>query len=159
MRRLVIACGIKAKAAAKAAARGPLSKPNHGRSGVLAVGFLLLAAQTFGADQPIITVSRDALSPDVIEVHVGELIRCRAPGGEHLHLRLDAHPRAHEAAVRSGEIRVMFLLPGVHTYKVLVITDGRKALAGTVIVKEAEEAVERPLVCGPGSSREICFEP
>ena len=136
----------------------------HGRfrahwRGVLAVGFLLLAAQAFAADQPIITVSREALSPAVIEVHVGELIRWRAPGGEHLHLRLDAHPRAHEAVVRSGEIRGVFLLPGVHTYKVSVITDGRKVLSGTVIVKEANKVLERPLVCGPGSFKEICFEP
>jgi hypothetical protein len=130
----------------------------HGR-GVLAVGFLLLAAQTFGSDQPVITVSRDALSPGVIEVHVGEMIRWRAPGGEHLHLRLDAHPRAHAAVVRSGEIRAVFLLPGVHTYKVSVITDGQRALSGTVIVREAAKASPRPTVCGPGSSKEICFEP
>lgn len=45
---------------------------------LLAVGFLLLAAQTFGSVQAIITVSRDALSPDVIEVQVGELIRWQA---------------------------------------------------------------------------------
>lgn len=136
----------------------------HGRlsarwRGLLAIGFLLLAAQTFGSDQPIITVSRDALLPGVIEVHVGDLIRWQAPGGEHLHLRLDAHPRAHEAVVRFGEIRAVFLLPGVHTYKVSVITDGRKVLAGTVVVKEAAEVVERPLVCDPGSFREICLEP
>ena len=129
------------------------------RYGVLAIGFLLLAAPTFGADQPMITVSRDALAPDVIEVHVGELIRWKAPAGEHLHLRLDAHPGAHEAVVRSGEIKAVFLLPGVHTYEVSVITDGRKALAGTVIVKEAAAAVERPLTCGPVSFREVCFEP
>ena len=127
--------------------------------GVLAVGFLLVAGWTFGADQPIITVLRDALSPGVIEVHVGELIRWRAPGGEHLPLRLDAHPGAHEAVVRSGEIRAVFLVPGVHSYEVSVITHGQKALAGTVIVKEAEAAVERPPVCGPPSFREICFEP
>ena len=136
----------------------------HGRSGVnwsgvLAVGLLLLAVQTFGADQPIITVSRDALSPGVIEVHVGEMIRWHAPGGEHLHLHLDAHPQAHEAVVRSGEILAVFLLPGVHTYKVSVITDGRRALTGTVIVREAAKASPRPAVCGPGSSKEICFEP
>lgn len=120
---------------------------------------LLLAAPTFGADQPIITVSRNALSSRVVEVHVGELIRWRSSGGEHLHLRLDAHPRAHEAIVRSGEIRAVFLLTGVHTYKVAVITDGRKALTGTVVVKEAAEAVERPIVCGPGSFKEVCFDP
>lgn len=130
-----------------------------GWRGVLVIGFLLLAAPTFGADQPIITVSRDALAPGVIEVHVGELIRWKAPGREHLHLRLDAHPAAHEAVVRSGEIKAVFLLPGVHTYEVSLITDGRKALAGTVIVKEAQAAVERPLTCGPGNFREICFEP
>jgi len=127
--------------------------------GVLAVGLLLLAARTFGVDQPIITVSQDALSPGVIEVHVGESIRWKALGGEHLHLRLDAHPAAHEAVVRSGEIKAVFLLPGVHNYEVSIIRDGRKALAGTVIVKEAEAAVERPLTCGPVSFREVCFEP
>ncbi len=42
---------------------------------MLAVGFLLLAAPTFGEDQPIVTMSRDALVPAVIEVHAGELIR------------------------------------------------------------------------------------
>ena len=95
----------------------------------------------------------------VIEVHVGELIRWQAPSGEHLHLGLDAHPGAHEAVVRSGEIRAVFLLPGVHTYKVFVITDGREALAGTVIVKEAEAAVDRPFICGPVSFKEVCFQP
>lgn len=127
--------------------------------GVLAVGLLLLAARTFGVDQPIITVSQDALLPGVIEVHVGEVISWKALGGEHLHLRLDAHPAAHEAVVRSGEIKAVFLLPGVHNYKVSVIRDGRKVLAGTVIVKEAAAAVERLLTCGPGSLREVCFEP
>jgi len=127
--------------------------------GVLAVGFLLLATRTFATDQPIITMWRDALAPHQIEVHVGELIRWHAPGGEHLHLRLDAHPQAHEAVVRSGEIRAVFVLPGVHTYEVLVITDGRKVLAGTVIVKETEAAVDLPRTCGPGSFKEVCFEP
>ena len=127
--------------------------------GVLVVAFLLLAARTFATDQPIITVWRDALAPHLIEVHVGELIRWRAPGGEHLHLQLDAHPRAHEAVVRSGEIRAVFLLPGVHTYEVLLITDGRKVLAGTVVVKAAEGAIDVPRTCGPASFKEICFEP
>jgi hypothetical protein len=127
--------------------------------GLLAVGFLFLAARTFAADQPIITVGPDALAPQRIEVHVGELIRWRAPDGEHLHLRLDTHPHAHEAVVRSGEIRAIFLLPGVHTYEVLLITDGRKALAGTVVVKEAEAAVDPPRTCGPDSFKEVCFEP
>lgn len=127
--------------------------------GLLAVGFLFLAGRTFAADQPIITVGPDALAPHRIEVHVGELIRWRAPGGEHLHLQLDAHPQAHEAVVRSGEIRAIFLLPGVHTYEVLLIGDGRRALAGTVIVKEAEAAVDLPRICDPRSFKEICFEP
>jgi len=127
--------------------------------GLLAVGFLFLAGRTFAADQPIIMVGPDALAPQRIEVHVGELIRWRAPGGEHLHLRLDTHPHAHEAVVRSGEIRAVFLLPGVHTYEVLLIANGRKALAGTVIVKEAEAAVDLPRACGPDSFKEICFEP
>ena len=126
---------------------------------VVGVGLLVCAAHARGADQPIITVSRPALVPSVIEVHVGELIRWQAPGGEHLHLRLDAHPGAHEAVVRSGEIRAMFLLPGVHTYKVFVITDGREDLAGTVIVKEAEAAVDRPFICAPVSFKEVCFGP
>ncbi len=127
--------------------------------GVLAIGFLALAAPAFGADRPIVAVSRDTLTPAVIEVHAGELIRWKAPGGEHLHLRLDAHPGAHEAVVRSGEIKAVFLLPGVHTYEVSVITDGRKALTGTVIVKDAQAAVERPLRCDPVSVRAVCFEP
>jgi len=126
---------------------------------VVGVALLILAAPVFGTDQPVIAVSREALAPPVIEVHVGELIRWRAAGGEHLHLRLDAHPGAHEAVVRSGEIRAVFLLPGVHTYEVFVITDGRKALAGTVVVKEAEAAGDRPPACAPGSFREVCFEP
>ena len=126
---------------------------------VVGVGLFVFAAPARGIDQPIITVSRTALAPTVIEVHVGESIRWQAPGGEHLHLRLDAHPGAHEAVVRSGEIRAVFLLPGVHTYKVFVITDGRTALAGTVIVKEAEATVDRPFICGPVSFNEVCFEP
>ena len=103
--------------------------------------------------------SADRLAPASIEVHVGELIRWRAAAGEHLHLSLDAHPGAHQALVRSGEIRATFLLPGLHTYKVFVMTDGRKTLSGTVIVKEPETAVDLPRVCSPGSFKEICFEP
>ncbi len=61
--------------------------------------------------------------------------------------------------VRSGKIKAVFLLPGVHTYKVSVITDGRKALAGTVIVKGAEAVADRPRVCGTPSFTEVCFEP
>lgn len=128
------------------------------RRGLLTVAVLFLAGRTFAADQPIIIVGPDALAPQRIEVHVGELIRWRAPGGEHLHLQLEAHPGAHEAVVRSGEIRAVFLLPGVHTYEV-VITDGRKVLAGTVVVKDAEGAVDLPLRCGSGSFKEICVEP
>ncbi len=127
--------------------------------GVLTLGLLGLVAPAFGTDQPIITVWRDALAPHEIEVHVGELIRWRAPGGEPLQLQLDAHPRAHEAVVRAGEIRAVFLLPGVHTYEVLVVTDGRKVLTGTVIVKEAEAMRDRPLTCGPSIYKEVCFEP
>jgi hypothetical protein len=47
----------------------------------------------------------------------------------------------------------------VHTYEVFVIKDGRKALAGTVVVKEAEAAEDRPPVCAPGSFKDVCFEP
>ena len=83
---------------------------------VVGVGLLVFAAHALGTDQPIIAVSRAALVPSVIEVHEGELVRWQAPGGEHLHLRLDAHPGAHGAVVRSGEIRTMFILPGVHTH-------------------------------------------
>ena len=82
--------------------------------GLLEIGCLSLAARTFAADQPIVLVGPHALAPQRLDVHVGELIRWRAAGGEDLHLRLDAHPGAHEAVVRSGEIRAVFLLPGVH---------------------------------------------
>jgi hypothetical protein len=126
---------------------------------LLATAFFSLVVPAFGDDQPVIMVSPNALVPQHIEVHVGELIRWRAAGGEHLHLQLDAHPHAHEAVVRSGEIRAVFLVPGVHTYEVLVISDGRRALTGTVTVKEAQGAVDLPRTCGPGSSTEICFEP
>lgn len=125
------------------------------RLSVVGVALLMLAGHAFGADQPIITVSRESLAPRVIEVHMGELIRWQAAGGEHLHLRLDARPEAHEAVVRAGEIRAVFLVSGVHTYEVVVITDGCRALAGAVIVKEAEAAVDLPRVCGPPSFREI----
>ena len=40
-----------------------------------------------------------------------------------------------------------------------MITDGREDLAGTVIVKEAEAAEDRPFICGPFSFKEVCFEP
>lgn len=111
------------------------------------------------SDWPVIESASDRLAPASIEVHVGELIRWRATPGEHLHLSLDAHPGAHETFVRSGEIRATFLLPGVHTYKVFVMTDGRRTLSGTVIVKEAEVPAGLPLTCAPGSFKEICFEP
>ena len=127
--------------------------------GLLAVGSVFVTGKAFGTDQPVIAVGPDALAPQTIEVHVGELIRWRAPGGEHLHLQLDAHPQAHEAVVRSGEIRAVFLLPGVHTYEMLVMTDGRKTLAGTVVVKESLGEVAIPPTCAPVSSREVCFEP
>jgi hypothetical protein len=126
---------------------------------VAGVPLLVSVAGTFGSDQPVIMVSRTTLMPPRIEVHVGELIRWQAPGGEHLHLSLDAHPGAHEAVVRSGEIRALFLLPGVHTYKVSVIGDGRRVLSGTVVVREAAAPVGRPPVCAPVSFKEVCFEP
>jgi hypothetical protein len=124
--------------------------------GVLLLGF---AINGFGADQPTIIVSREAPAPRAIEVHVGELIRWQAPGGEHLHLNLDAHPGAHEAVVRSGEIRAVFLRPGVHTYKVSVVSDRSRVLAGTIIVTQAAAPVDRPRACAPVSFREACFEP
>jgi plastocyanin len=126
---------------------------------LLAVAFFSLVVPAFGDDQPVVMVRPNTLVPQHIEVHVGELIRWRAAGGEHLHLQLDAHPNAHEAVVRSGEIRAVFLVPGVHTYEVLIMSDGRRALTGTVTVKEAQGAVDLPRTCGPGSSTEICFEP
>ena len=119
---------------------------------------LAVSVAAVADDRPVIVVSRNALAPPTIEVHAGEVIRWRAEGGEHLHLSLDSHPGAHEAVVRAGEIRAVFLLPGVHTYKVLVGTEGQKALDGTVIVRETDTGRDVPTVCAP-SFKEVCFEP
>jgi len=126
--------------------------------GMSAISGFRMTAHAFGADQPIISVSRNALTPALIEVHVGELVRWRAQVGEHLHLQLDAHAGAHEPIGRPGEIRAMFLTAGTHTYEVSV-SGGPRPLAGSVIVRESERPMERPGFCGPVSYKDICVQP
>ena len=50
-----------------------------------------LVATASGDDLPIIGVSRQGLTPDRIEVHVGELVRWRAVKGVRIRLEFDPH--------------------------------------------------------------------
>lgn len=120
------------------------------------VGVVSTAA---GGDLPVIGVSPQGLTPDRIEVHVGELVRWQAAKGLRVRLEFDPHRDAHEVIERSGEIRAIFRQPGRHWYVASIVGDGHRHARGVVIVQEPDHPVPSPLECGPESSPRLCFQP
>ena len=110
-------------------------------------------------DAPVILVQADRLVPERLEVHLGEVVTWRAPGGRPLRLELDPHPSGHEVVVRTGEVRAYFRKPGEHWYKVTIVNGPGKTLRGTVSVREGQVREEQLLICGSESSGRICIEP
>ena len=110
-------------------------------------------------DAPVILVQADRLVPERLEVHLGEVVTWRAPGGRPLRLELDPHPSGHEVVVRTGEVRAYFRKPGEHWYKVTIVNGPGKTLRGTVSVREGQIREEQLLICGSESSGRICIEP
>src|SRR6266540_2308432 len=74
----------------------------------------LVAGPVVAEDRPVISVSRLGLSPDRIQVHVGEVVRWRAAEGVKIRLEFDPHRDAHEVIQRTGEIRAAFRRTGEH---------------------------------------------
>ena len=120
---------------------------------------LLWRSLALATDAPVITISREAMGPQQIEVHVGEQVRWRTPTGERLRIEFDAHRDAHEVVVRQGEVQAVFLGEGVHWYTGSVARDGERLFRGVVVVKMPEAPVDRPPTCGPESSYRVCFWP
>lgn len=110
-------------------------------------------------DEPIITISRDAMAPPRLEVHVGEVVRWRSASGERLRLEFDPHHGAHEVIVRRSEVRVVFLREGEHWYKGRIERDGTRVFRGVVAVRAANEPVDLVPNCGPESSTRLCVAP
>lgn len=130
-------------------------------SWVVGTGLLVawMVAAVYGSDFPIISVSRGALAPDRVEVHVGEVVQWRAKAGVRIRLEFDAHRDAHEVIVRSGEIRAVFRQPGQHWYVASIIGDGHRHARGVVIVLEADQDLADFPLCAPESSVRLCFQP
>lgn len=110
-------------------------------------------------DAPVILVQADKLVPERLEVHLGEVVTWRGPDSRALRVELDPHPSGHEVVVRAGEVRAYFRKPGEHWYKVTIVNGPRKALRGTVSVREGQNKGGQLPSCGPESSGRICFEP
>lgn len=110
-------------------------------------------------DRPIVTVSRQAVTPARLDVHVGEVIRWRAPAGERLQIELDPHRGAHEVVVRSGEVYAVFRQPGEHWYTGSLVENGRQSFRGVVVVEDTGTSPPLPFTCGPESSARICIAP
>ncbi|MGH9022073.1 MAG: hypothetical protein ACRDV9_03090 [Acidimicrobiia bacterium] len=125
------------------------------------VGLLiaLMGWPAFTADQPVVTVSRGGLTPDRIEVHLGEIVRWRAVKGVKIRLELDPHRDAHEVIERLEEIRAVFRRPGEHWYVASIVGHGHRNARGLVVVRESNGPASIPLVCGPASSDRICIAP
>ena len=119
----------------------------------------LAQSLALAGDAPVITISREAMGPQQIEVHVGEQVRWRTPTGERLRIEFDAHRGAHEVVVRQDEVQAVFLGEGVHWYTGSVVSDGERLFRGVVVVKTAEAPVDPPQTCGPESSYRVCFTP
>jgi plastocyanin len=122
---------------------------------MLAVRFLPAAAD----DRPVIAISPDGLTPERLEVHVGERVRWRAGDGQRIRLDLDRHPQAHEIIERSEEILAIFLLPGEHSYTASLTVDGHRHFRGTIVVRASAAKWELWPTCGAGSSDRICVAP
>jgi plastocyanin len=102
------------------------------RGRLTGVGLLtaLMVGLAFGADRPVISVSGGGLTPDRIEVHVGEIIRWRAVSGVRIRLEFDPHRDAHEVIERDEEIRAVFTRAGEHRYIASIIGDGHRHARG-----------------------------
>jgi hypothetical protein len=110
-------------------------------------------------DEPIITISHDAMAPPRLEVHVGEVVRWRSARGERLRLEFDPHHGAHEVIVRPSEVRVVFLREGEHWYEGRIERAGTRAFRGVVAVRAGKEPVDLVPNCGPESSTRLCVAP
>ena len=125
---------------------------------VTAILVLLGLAEAHADDAPIVHIRDGRLEPAALSVHVGEVVRWRASGGQALRVELDRHPTAHEIAERAGEINAVFRKPGLHSYVVTIVATGER-LVGTVSVGEAHGVPDRLLDCAAGSSDRVCFMP
>jgi hypothetical protein len=125
----------------------------------LAALSVVIASGSWATDEPIIQVSREALNPPRLEVHVGEVVRWRTAPGERLRIQLDDHPMAHGVIMRSGEIRAVFLKPGEHWYTGSIVYNGQKPFRGLVVVRNPDSPPHLPPLCSGESSDRICFMP
>ena len=107
----------------------------------------------------MIDVSGSALSPQRLEVHVGETVTWRTAPGASLTLELDGHAGGHDLITRPGVIRAYFRAPGEHWYTARVREDGMRRLRGYVVVKAPAGRPLDDLTCGLQSSDRICLEP
>ena len=129
------------------------------RFGVSLAGLLWVVSAAGAADAPVIVVDAGRLTPERLQVHVGEVVTWRTRGGRPLRLEMDPHPRGHEVAVRAGEVRAYFRTPGEHTYTVTLKNGPGRPLRGTISVQGREAGEGELLTCGPESSGRICIQP
>lgn len=120
---------------------------------------VVLAVPAWAADEPIINVSGRVATPARLEVHVGELVRWRGAGDHQVHVELDGHPHAHEAVIRTGEVRAVFLRAGEHSYRGWRVGHENEVFQGAVVVREPTAPPALPPTCSSESSERICFEP
>jgi len=110
------------------------------KRGIFAVLLLSMATQlaagSHGGDRVTVVLSHHNLSPERIEVHVGDLVTWRSERGEQIHLRFDLHPHAHEVTSRFSEVHAFFRTAGEHAYSGR-IKDGRR-FHGLVLVRERD---------------------
>ena len=104
---------------------------------VVATLAVLVATGAWARDEPVVSVSRQGILPERLEVHVGELVSWRVSPGQLLRLEFDPHPTAHEVVVRTGQIRAFFRKPGTHWYRIAIQGDGARELRGVVVVRES----------------------
>jgi len=127
------------------------------------LSFATLAVGAVGGanadDRPIVAVSREAVSPERLEVHVGEVVTWRAAGGGRLRIELDKHRDAHEVIERTGQIRGVFRQVGEHSYEGQLVENGQRRFRGVVVVRPPTTVPQWPETCGPESSTRICFAP
>ena len=132
------------------------------RDGFWGAAFTLLAVVAIGTahgdDRPVVTISRQAVSPARLEVHIGEIVTWRAAGGGRLRIELDKHPDAHEVIERTGQVRGVFRQVGEHWYEGRLTDDGHRRFRGVIVVRPAT-APQWPETCSPESSMRICFAP
>lgn len=116
-----------------------------------------IAGTAWTAERPVVVVASEEVRPARLEVHVGEIVTWRGHGDARLRLELDRHPGGHDVIERTGEVRVVFLEPGAHTYTVTAWSG--RPLRGTVVVQPDEWPWAGPRECAPGSFDRICVAP